>query len=119
MGLYSAVEIIHECVVKPEDRGLFELTYGPGGAWSNLFSRSPGFHGITVLRDAHNPQRFLIIELWDNEEERARTLDAHAGAYAELQTDLSRWVASSTQLGVFGILTEATVRPPRYSQRDG
>ena len=45
------VEIVWEFVVKEEARGQFELAYGPGGAWSKLFARCPGFRGTTLLRD--------------------------------------------------------------------
>ena len=49
------IEIVWEYVVKEEARGQFELAYGPGGAWSKLFARCPGFRGTTLLRDTKNP----------------------------------------------------------------
>ena len=55
------IEIVCEVVVKPEASGLFALAYGPGGAWSDLFTRAAGFRGITVLRDA--PQGFWVSGL--------------------------------------------------------
>jgi hypothetical protein len=63
------VEIINEFIVKEDARGHFELAYGPGGAWSNLFGRSSGFRGTTVLCDTENPRRYLIIDLWDTVEQ--------------------------------------------------
>lgn len=104
------IEIVCEVVVKPEASGLFALAYGPGGAWSDLFTRAAGFRGITVLRDAHDPQHFVIVEVWDSEEARAQSLIDHATAYAALQATLSEWVVSTRELGIFGILSEATVR---------
>ncbi len=56
------VEIVWEFVVKEEARGQFELAYGPGGAWSKLFARYPGFRGTTLLRDTENPRRYLTID---------------------------------------------------------
>jgi heme-degrading monooxygenase HmoA len=70
------VEIVWEFVVKEEARGQFELAYGPGGAWSKLFARCPGFRGTTVLRDTKNPRRYLTIDLWETgaQREQASTL---------------------------------------------
>jgi heme-degrading monooxygenase HmoA len=104
------IEIVCEVVVKPEASGLFALAYGPGGAWSDLFTRAAGFRGITVLRDAHDPQHFVIMEVWDSEEQRAQSLAEHEAEYAALQVTLDDWVVSSRELGTFGILSEATVR---------
>ncbi|HET90192.1 MAG TPA: hypothetical protein ENN99_05570 [Chloroflexi bacterium] len=64
------VEIVWEFGVREEARGQFELAYGPGGAWDRLFARRSGFLGITVLRDAKNPWRYLTIDLWETEAHR-------------------------------------------------
>lgn len=104
------LEIVSEVVVKHEASGLFALAYGPGGAWSDLFTRAAGFRGITVLRDAHDPQHFVIIEVWDGAEQRVQAITAHADAYAALQATLDEWIESTRELGTFDILSEATVR---------
>ena len=119
MAWSTVVEFVHEYIVRDEARGRFELTFGPGGAWSNLFTRCAGFRGITVLRDKHTPQRFLTIEVWDSEEVRAAAVHDHATAYAELEASLHPWIESSAAIGVFGIVNEATVRPPGSPRRRG
>ncbi|MBN2303061.1 MAG: antibiotic biosynthesis monooxygenase [Anaerolineae bacterium] len=105
------IEIVWEILVKQEAQGQFELMYGPGGAWSKLFSESPGFRGTTMLHDTHNPQRYLIFDLWDTEDQREQALREHVDTYAKLQADLERWTESRVEVGVFRMRAEATVRP--------
>ncbi len=109
------VEIICEFVVKEEARGRFELTYGPGGAWSRLFARSPGFRGTTLLRDTKNPRRYLTIDLWEAEAQREQALAERKAEYADLDAAFADWTESRTEMGTFRVVTEATVRPHRRS----
>ena len=105
------IEIVWEFVVKEEARGQFELAYGPGGAWGKLFARCPGFRGTTMLRDTKNPERYLMIDLWDSSDQRDRALAEHKAGYVELETAFGEWTEARTELGVFSVLAEATVRP--------
>jgi heme-degrading monooxygenase HmoA len=105
------IEVVHEFLVKEEARGQFELAYGPGGAWSNLFARSPGFRGTTVLRDTKDRRRYLTITFWTSAANRSKALAEKRAGYAELQATLDAWTESRTGLGVFRVLAEAAVRP--------
>jgi len=105
------VEIVWEFVVKEEARGQFELAYGPGGAWSQLFARYPGFRGTTVLRGAKNPRRYLTIDLWDTEAQREQMLAERKAEYSNLEAAFADWIESKTEVGIFNVLAEATVRP--------
>ena len=105
------VEIVWECVVKDEARGQFELAYGPGGAWSQLFGRCPGFRGTTLLRDTQNPRRYLTIDFWDTAAQREQALAESAAEYADLEAAFGEWIESKTEVGIFSVLAEATVRP--------
>lgn len=105
------VEVIWEFVVKEEARGQFELAYGPGGAWSNLFARHPGFRGITLLRDTKNPRRYLAIGLWETGAQREQALAERKAEYADLDAAFADWTESRTEIGTFRVLAEATVRP--------
>jgi hypothetical protein len=104
------VEIVWECVVKDEARGQFELAYGPGGAWSQLFGRCPGFRGTTLLRDTQNPRRYLTIDFWDTGAQQEQALAESEAEYADLEAAFSEWTESRTEVGVFGVLGQATVR---------
>ena len=115
MGWSSAVEVVREYVVNGEAGGHFELQYGPGGAWSRLFAHCPGFRGITVLRDMKNRQRYLVIEIWESETLREQALREQAlrelaTAYADLEAAQDEWLEVHSELGLFSMVSEATVR---------
>jgi len=105
------VEVIWEFLVKEEAGGQFELAYGPGGAWSKLFARSPGFRGITLLRDTKNPRRYLTIDFWETGAQREQVLAERKAEYSHLDTAFADWTESRTEVGIFGVLAEATVHP--------
>jgi heme-degrading monooxygenase HmoA len=111
------VEFVCQFVVKEQARGRFELAYGPGGAWSKLFARCPGFRGTTVLRDTKNPRRYLIIDLWETAAQRKQALAEHEAEHTDLETAFGEWIESKTEIGVFGVLAEATVRPRGKARR--
>ena len=99
-------------------RGQFELAYGPGGAWSKLFARCPGLRGTTLLRDTQDPQRYLMIDVWNTLDQREQALAEHQAEYADLETALAGWTESRNELGVFRVRAEATVRPQGRSRRN-
>jgi len=105
------VEIVWEFVVKEEARGQFELAYGPGGAWSKLFARCPGFRGTTLLRDTKNPRRYLMIDLWESGALREQALAERKAEYSDLEAAFGEWIESKTEVGIFTVRAEATVRP--------
>ena len=111
------IEIVWEFVVKEEARGQFELAYGPGGVWSKLFARCPGFRGATVLRDTENPRRYLTIDLWDTAAQREQALAERKAEYCDLEAAFDKWIESKIEVGIFSVRAEATVRPRRRSGR--
>jgi hypothetical protein len=111
------IEIIWEFIVKEEARGQFELAYGPGGAWSKLFAQCPGFRGTTLLRDTKNPRRYLTIDLWDTEAQREQVLVERKDDYASLEAVFSDWTECRTEVGIFRVQAETTVRPRGRARR--
>jgi len=105
------VEIVWEFVVKEDARGQFELAYGPGGAWSKLFARCPGFRGTTVLRDTENPRRYLTIDFWETAAQREQVLAERKAEYSNLDAAFGDWIESRTEVGIFSVRAEATVHP--------
>ncbi len=106
------IEFVWEYIIKEEFRGQFELAFGPGGLWSKLFARCDGFRGTTLLRDVHDPRRYLIIDLWDSLAQREQALAERQAEYTDLETNFTQWTESVTELGAFRGLAQATVRPP-------
>ena len=111
------VEIICEFVVKEEARGQFELAYGPGGAWSKLFARCPGFRGTTLLRDTKNARRYLTLDFWDTLAQREQMLAERKAEYSDLEAALADWTESKSEVGIFRVLAEATIRPRGRARR--
>lgn len=105
------VEIIREFLVKEDARARFELAFGPGGAWSTLVARCPGFRGTTLLSDTKDPRRFWTIDLWESEAHREQLGGEQAAALAALDATFAELIESSAELGVFRIRAEGTVRP--------
>ena len=105
------IEIVCEFVVKEEARGQLELAYGPGGAWSKLFARCPGFRGTTLLRDTKDPRRYLTIDIWDTVAQREQMLAERKVEYSDLEAAFGDWTESKTEVGIFRVLAEATVHP--------
>jgi heme-degrading monooxygenase HmoA len=105
------IQIVWQYVVKEEARAKFELAYGPGGAWSDLFSTSPGFRGAALLRDTSDPRKYLTIDSWDTEADRQAMLAKRQDEYAALDTAFKEWTESEVEVGTYRLLAEATVRP--------
>lgn len=63
------IQVVWQYEVKEESRGKFELAYGPGGAWSTLFAKAPGYRGTALLRDTEEPRKYLTIDAWDTEDQ--------------------------------------------------
>ena len=105
------VEVVWEFVVRDQVRGQFELAFGPGGAWSKLFAKSPGFRGTTLMRDLKNSRRYLVIELWNDEAGRDQSITEQQAEYADLEAVFDEWAESKIDLGIFSVRADATVRP--------
>jgi hypothetical protein len=105
------VEVVWEYIVRDQARGQFELAFGPGGVWSKLFAKSPGFRGTTLMRDLKNTRRYLVIELWNDETRRVGSIAEQQAEYTELQNVFDEWAESKIELGMFSVRAEATVRP--------
>jgi heme-degrading monooxygenase HmoA len=93
------------------------LAYGPGGAWSKLFARCPGFRGTTVLRDTKNPRRYLTIDLWETGTQREQALAERKAEYSDLEAAFGEWTESRTEVGIFRVLAEATAHPRGRARR--
>jgi heme-degrading monooxygenase HmoA len=111
------IQIVWQYEVKEEYRGKFELAYGPGGPWSNLFAKSPGFRGTVLLRDTKNPRRYLTVDSWDGEAQRDGLLAERNDEYSALDAKFREWADSEAQIGIYRLLAEASVRPVPGARR--
>jgi heme-degrading monooxygenase HmoA len=105
------IQIVWQFVIKEGSRGKFELAYGPGGPWSALFAKVPGYRGTALLRDTEDPRKYLTIDAWDTEEHHQSFLSQYREGYQALDAGFSELFLTETKVGAFKLLAEATVRP--------
>lgn len=113
------IEVVSKFVVKEEAQGLFELAFGPGGAWSKLVAQAAGFRGTTLLRDTNHPRLYLMIDVWDTVEQREKLLAERKAEYADLGATMAGWTESMNEVGIFRVLGQAAVRPRGKGRRGG
>jgi len=93
--------VIWEFLVKREARLAFEETYGPEGAWVQLFRRSPEYIGTQLLRDLSRPGRYLTLDRWTSRNALVRFKHDHKSAYAELDQQCEALTEHEILLGEF------------------
>jgi quinol monooxygenase YgiN len=75
--------------------------YARGGSWEQLFRQAPGYLGTRLLRDRHDPLRFVTIDEWIDEE-HYRNFRAQFGlAYESLDGDCEGLTVSEALIGQF------------------
>lgn len=92
---------VWEFQVKPESLAEFELIYGPGGRWSQLFRRSSAYLGTELLRQADRAGRYLTIDRWTSGEALRQFKQRHAEEYAALDKLCEQLTAEESLLGDF------------------
>lgn len=103
------VEIVREIYVREGETKTFTLLFGPGGEWSRVLTSYPDYRGTTLLHDLQNPTHYLIIDLWYAA--NYPSIMAESDQYNQLLERLRILCQSQTELGVFRLRAEATVRP--------
>jgi hypothetical protein len=111
------IELVREFVIHGDMCAQFELTFGPGGAFSELFASKPGFRGLSLMRDVDNSQRYLSVEIWESKARRAEAIEKDQEGFSELDEMLDRLASARTDLGSFRLLAEASVRPRPRTKR--
>jgi heme-degrading monooxygenase HmoA len=95
--------------------GEFERAYGSAGDWARLFARSASFRGVRLYRDVEDPAAYLTVDLFDDQATWAGFLDAHRGAYEDLDRRCSALTASEEELVAVDIPGDLSL-PPRDRQ---
>jgi heme-degrading monooxygenase HmoA len=93
--------LVWEFVVRSDQIAEFENRYGAAGSWVALFRTSPGFLGSSLLRDAENSLRYLIIDRWESAAHHARMHREFAAEYAALDRDCEALTETERCIGTF------------------
>ncbi len=83
----------------------FERHYNSEGSWAQLFHRSPGFGGTTLLRDSAISNRYLLWDCWESLASFERFKRDHGADYAALDEQCEALTDEETKLGLFESLT--------------
>jgi heme-degrading monooxygenase HmoA len=92
---------LSEFQVKPESISTFEETYGPDGAWAQLFRQSPDYLGTELLRNLDHPGRYLTLDHWASRESLQTFKQDHQSAYAALDKQCESLTDKEMFLGDF------------------
>lgn len=99
------IYIVWRFIAKAEHAAEFERHYAGDGIWAQLFRRSPGYRGTTLLRDSVSPNRYLLWDCWDSLASFDRFKRDHGADYAALDKRCEELTEEETKLGVFESLT--------------
>ena len=95
------LRIVWTYEVNPESREEFVRHYSPQGTWAEFFRRDSTYQGTVLWRDARNPDRFLTVDTWDDQQGYDRFKDTQADEYRDLDQQFETLTASETFVGYF------------------
>jgi heme-degrading monooxygenase HmoA len=101
LGLWSNAGVfvrVWEYEVPGDRAEAFTAAYAADGAWGELFGRAAGFLGTELYRDAARADRFLTIDLWQDEQNWRSFLNAFGSAYEALDAQLEGLAAAERSL---------------------
>jgi heme-degrading monooxygenase HmoA len=99
------IYIVWRFTAKPTRVADFERHYGGDGSWAQLFRRSPGYRGTTLLRDSTAKNRYLLWDRWDSLTSFEKFKQDHGSDYAALDKECEELTEEETNVGVFESLT--------------
>lgn len=88
--------------VSPARLDEFYGLYGPEGSWAVLFRQAPGYLDTQLLRDRHEPSRFITIDRWESEDAFTDFRETFATEYEHLDRLGEQLTVEETALGEFG-----------------
>jgi heme-degrading monooxygenase HmoA len=95
------IALIWRYEVLDEARPAFEATYGPTGAWAQLFARAEGFAGTELLKAEDGS--YLTLDVWRAREDFDAFLAAHRADYDALDRSTEAWTSCEHRLGEYEV----------------
>lgn len=96
------IALIWRYEVLEEARPAFEKTYGPTGAWAQLFARGDGFAGTELFKA--DDGSYLTLDVWRSRADYDRFMAEHSADYEALDRSTERWTASEHRIGEYEVL---------------
>ena len=94
---------VWEDVARPERADEFSRTYGPRGAWVQLFSRAEGYVRTELFRDESRSNRFVTIDVWTSRDALDGFRQRFAAEYAALDAQCEAYTLSERFVGDFSV----------------
>lgn len=91
------IAFVWRYVVRPAHIADFERTYGPSGAWAELFARADGYLGTELLRGGEG--RYLTIDRWRSAADFDAFMTSHRAAYQALDAICDAWTIEEERIG--------------------
>jgi len=111
------IAFVWQFTVRPGREAAFERFLGANGPWQALSRRSRSFLGSSLLRDAVQPTRCLVIEYWSE----MLVYEKHQADYSdevrELERERNELFDEMASLGVFTALDVPERTGPTWSRR--
>ena len=79
----------------------FEASYGPEGAWAQLFRNSPSYLGTELLHDAYVAGSYLTIDRWASEDDFRAFRKDHDAEYESLDRSSDSLTSRETRIGAY------------------
>ena len=96
------IALIWRYEVPEEARAAFETTYGPTGAWAQLFARGDGFRGTELFKAEDGS--YLTLDVWRSREDFEAFMAAFGEDYQALDRSTESWTLSEHRLGEYEVL---------------
>jgi heme-degrading monooxygenase HmoA len=97
--------IVWRFTATPTRTAEFESHYRSEGSWAQLFRRSNGYRGTTLLRDSDAVNGYLLWDCWDSLASFDRFKRDHGADYAALDKQCEQLTDEETKLGIFEAFT--------------
>jgi quinol monooxygenase YgiN len=98
------IEIVWLFEARPDRRSEFIRIYGPDGDWAQLFRRNPGYSETLLLADSDNPNRFLVVDRWQDRTNFEAFKREHRADYDALDRLCEALTVQEQRLGEFNLL---------------
>lgn len=95
---------IWEFLVTPKKISEFEQAYSPGGEWSKLFGKSPGYIKTELFKDSQKNNRYITIDYWIDSKSFDQFKQDFLEGYKSLDKSCETYTISEKNLGNFEIL---------------
>lgn len=95
--------VVWQFEIAEEKIPAFEATYGPAGAWAQLFRSSPQYLGTELLHDAYITGGYLTIDRWASEEDFRAFRKQNDHAYEALDRSCDDLTTRETRIGAYSV----------------